>query len=94
MTGKQRAVLRGMANTTEPVLYIGREGITDNMVKEAEDVLTARELVKGSVQQGAPITARDALTELCGRTGAEPIQCIGRRFVMYRRNMDDPKIVL
>lgn len=83
-----------MANTTEPVLYIGKDGITDNTVKEAEDVLNARELVKGSVQQGAPIKAKEALTELCGRTGAEPIQCIGRRFVMYRQNMDDPKIVL
>ena len=93
MTGKQRAILRGMANTIEPVLYIGKDGITDNTVTETEDVLTARELVKGSVQQGAPLDARAALTELCRRTEAEPIQCIGRRFVMYRQNRDNPRIV-
>ena len=94
MTGKQRAALRSMANTAEPVLYIGRDGITENTVNEAEDVLTARELVKCSVQQGAPLSAKEALTELCGRTGAEPVQFIGRRFVMFRQNKDNPRIIV
>ena len=65
MTGKQRAKLRGLANTIEPILYIGKEGITENTVKECYDALEARELIKGSVQQGAPLDAREALTELC-----------------------------
>ena len=77
MTGKQRAMLRGMANTIETILYSGKDGITDNTIKEAYDALEARELIKGCVQQGAPLTAREALTELCERTGAEPIQQIG-----------------
>lgn len=94
MTGKQRARLRAMANTIETILYIGKEGITDNTVKECYDALEARELIKGCVQQGAPISSREALTELCSRTGAEPIQQIGRRFVMYRPSRENPKIVV
>ena len=94
MTGKQRAKLRAMANTIETILYIGKDGITDNTVKECYDALEARELIKGCVQQGAPLTAREALTELCGKTGAEPIQQIGRRFVMYKASRENPKIIV
>ena len=94
MTGKQRARLRAMANTMETILYIGKEGVTDGTVKEAYDALEARELIKGCVQQGAPLTAREALTELCERTGAEPIQQIGRRFVLYRPSRENPRISL
>ena len=94
MTGKQRAALRKMANTLETILYIGKEGIGENTIREAEDALEARELIKGCVQQGAPLEAKEALTELCEKTGAEPIQFIGRRFVLYRPSKDHPKIVL
>lgn len=94
MTGKQRAKLRGMANTIETILYIGKEGVTDATVKECYDALEARELIKGCVQQGAPVSAREALTELCEKTGAEPIQQIGRRFVLYRPSRENPRIVI
>lgn len=94
MTGKQRAVLRGMANTLETILYIGKEGIGENTVRETEDALEARELIKGCVQQGAPLTAKEALAELCEKTGAEPIQFIGRRFVLYRPSRENPKIII
>ena len=94
MTGKQRAQLRAMANTIDTILYIGKDGITDHTVKEAYDALEARELIKGCVQQGAPLTAKEALTELGDRLGAEPIQFIGRRFVMYRPSRENPKIVI
>lgn len=94
MTGKQRAALRAMANTLETIIYIGREGITDSVVKEVYDALEARELIKGCVQQGAPVDAKSALTVLCEKTGAEPIQFIGRRFVMYRPSRENPKIVI
>lgn len=94
MTGKQRAVLRSMANTMETILYIGKEGVTAGTIKETYDALEARELIKGCVQQGAPVTAKEALAELCAKTGAEPIQCIGRRFVLYRPSTDNPRIVL
>ena len=65
LTSKQRASLRGMANTLDTILYIGKEGITDNTVKEAYDALEARELIKCAVQQGCELTAREALEELC-----------------------------
>ena len=94
MTGKQRAGLRRMANTIETILYIGKDGITGNTVKEAYDALEARVLIKGCVQQGAPLTAKEALTELCEKTGAEPIQFIGRRFVMYRPSRENPRIII
>lgn len=94
MTGKQRAKLRAMANTIETILYIGKEGVTDGTVKECYDALEARELIKGCVQQGTPVSAREALVELCEKTGAEPIQQIGRRFVMYRQSRDNPRIVI
>ena len=94
MTGKQRAKLRAMANTIETILYIGKDGITDNTIKECYDALEARELIKGCVQQGAPIGAREALTILCEKTGAEPIQQIGRRFVMYRQRRENPRIII
>lgn len=94
MTGKQRAMLRGMANPLETIIYIGRDGIGESTVKEVYDALEARELIKGCVQQGAPLTAREALTILCEKTGAEPIQSIGRRFVLYRPSRKNPKIVI
>ncbi len=92
LTTKQRATLRAMANTLPVVLTIGKEGISDNTVKEAYDVLQARELIKCAVQQNAPLTAREASEELCRRTGASPVQTIGHKFTLYRRNDKEPKI--
>lgn len=94
MTGKQRAVLRKMANSLETIIYIGKDGITDHTIKEVYDALEARELIKGCVQQTSPIDAKDALTILCEKTGAEPIQFIGRRFVMFRPSRENPRIMI
>ncbi len=94
MTSKQRAYLRSMANTLETILYVGKDGVTPGTVKEAFDALEARELIKGCVQQGAPLSAREALDSLCAQVGAEPVQCIGRRFVMYKPSRENPRIVL
>ena len=94
MTSKQRAYLRSMANTLETILYVGKDGVTPGTVKEAYDALEARELIKGCVQQGAPLSAKEALESLCAQVGAEPVQCIGRRFVMYKPSRENPRIVL
>ena len=94
MTSKQRAYLRSMANTMETILYIGKDGIVPGTIKQASDALEARELIKCAVQQGCPLTAREAITELCQQLEAEPVQCIGRRFVMYRPSRENPRIVL
>ena len=94
MNGKQRARLRAMANGLETILFIGKEGIGENTLREAEDALEARELIKGCVQQGCPLEAKEALAELCEKTKAEPVQQIGRRFVLYRPSRQHPKLAL
>ena len=94
MTSKQRAYLRSMANTMETILYVGKDGIVPGTIKQASDALEAREIIKCCVQQGCPLSAREALNQLCEELQAEPVQCIGRRFVMYRPSKENPRIVL
>ena len=94
LTGKQRARLRSMANTLPVVLYIGKEGVTDATVKEAYDALQARELIKCSLMDSAPLDVREACGLLCEAVHADPVLCVGNRFVIYRPARKDPKIVL
>ena len=94
MTSKQRAYLRSLAVNTEPVIYIGKDGVTEATLAQADIDLEAHELVKGCVQQNSPMSAREALTALCEALDAEPVQQIGRRFVLYRPSKEDPRIVL
>jgi RNA-binding protein len=94
MTSKQRATLRSMANTLDTILYVGKEGVTDATVKEAYDALEARELIKCAVLGNSALTAREACAALCERTHAEPVQCIGRRFVVYRESREHKRIIL
>ena len=91
MTSKQRAYLRSMANTMETILYIGKDGIVPGTIKQASDALEAREIIKCAIQQNCPLTAREALNELCAELGAEPIQCIGRKIVIYRKAPEEKK---
>ena len=88
LTGKQRAALRAMANGIPVVLYIGKEGMGENTVREAYDALEARELIKCAVQENAPMGAREACEALCARTGASPVQCVGKKFVIYRESRE------
>ena len=95
MTTKQRAALRSMCNTMEPVLHIGKDGITDNLVKQCWDALEARELIKVTVQKNAPFdSTREACAELCERVHAEPVQTIGSRFCIYRQARENSHIRL
>ena len=83
-----------MANALEPVLHIGKDGITDNVSKQAWDALEARELIKVSVQKNAPDFARSMCDALCQRVHAEPVQVIGNKFVIYRQARKNSKIIL
>jgi len=95
MTTKQRAKLRSMCNTLEPVLHIGKDGITDNLVKQCWDVLEARELIKVTVQKNAPFSStREACDALCERVHAEAVQTIGNRFSIYRQARENSRIRL
>ncbi len=94
ITSKQRATLRSMANTLEPILYVGKGGVTENVIKQADEALEARELVKGSVQQNAGLDAKEVCAELAERTGGEAISAVGRKFVLYRESIEHKKIEL
>ena len=94
LTSKQRATLRSLANTIDPILFIGKDGINENTIKEAYDALEARELIKCAVQQNCDLSAKEALEILTEKTHADPVQCIGRRFVIYRQSRKEPKIEL
>lgn len=94
LTGKQRAFLRGCANTMTPILHIGKEGVTQTVIKQADDALSARELIKGHVLEHAPLSGIETARQLACSVHAEVIQVIGRTFVLYRMNEKDPKFVL
>ena len=94
MTTKQRAYLKSLAMTMDPIFQIGKSSLTPENTKAIAEALEARELIKGTVLQNSPMTARDAIAALCEGTNAEPVQCIGNRFVIYRAREKDPKIVL
>ncbi len=86
MTTKERAELRSFANTITASYYIGKDGLTDKVLTGIREVLTARELIKVGVQENAPLTAREACEEVADLLGAEPVQVIGKKFVIYKRN--------
>ena len=84
LTSKQRAYLRGLANPLEPIVIIGKDGIGDNLIKQANDALEARELIKCRVLENSMLTAREACNELSVLTRSEQVQVIGTKFVLYR----------
>lgn len=86
MTSKQRAELRAKANELETTLMVGKEGITEALLSQAEAQLDARELIKGKVLETAFMTAREASDAICEAIGADGIQAVGSKFVIYRKS--------
>lgn len=84
LTSKQRAEFRAQANTLETTLIVGKEGVTDAVIAEADRLLTARELVKGKVLETALMSAREVSEAICEATGADGISCVGYKFVIWR----------
>ena len=84
LTSKERAELRAQANGIETTLMVGKGGVTESVIAEADNQLTARELVKGKVLEGAMMTPREVCDEICEATGAEGVAVIGTKFVIYR----------
>ena len=91
LTSKERAKLRTLANPLDTILQVGKGGIGEQLVKQVDDALRARELIK---METAPAFAREIAQELAEQTNSEVVQVIGTRFVLYRKNPKDPKIVL
>ena len=84
LTSKERAELRAQANTLDTTLMVGKGGVTEAVIAEAETQLVARELVKGKVLEGAMMTPREVCDEICEATGAEGVAVIGTKFVIWR----------
>ena len=84
LTSKQRAQLRGLANHIDTIVHIGKDGIGDNLVKQANDALEARELIKGRVLENSLLSPREAAEALAPLTRSEVVQVIGTKFVLYR----------
>jgi len=84
LTSKQRAELRSQANTLETTLMVGKDGVSEAVIEEADKLLTARELIKGKVLETALMSAREVSDELCQATGADGVSCVGNKFVIYR----------
>ena len=96
LTSKQRAQLRGMAANLDTIVQVGKDGIGDNLVKQVNDALEARELIKGRVLENSMYTAREAAEELKVAARCEVVQVIGSKFVLFRyqHNKDKRKIEL
>ena len=84
LTSKQRSEFRAQANTLETTLMVGKDGVTDAVIAEADRLLTARELIKGKVLEAALMSAREVSDAICEATGADGISCVGNKFVIYR----------
>ena len=92
LTSKQRAQLRGLANSIDTILHIGKDGIGENLNKQADDALEARELVKGKVlDNNIEYDARTAAAELAQATRSQVVQVIGKKIVLYRESHSKPK---
>ena len=84
LTSKQRAELRSLANNLDTTLIVGKDGVTEAVIAEAENLLTARELIKGKVLETALMSAREVSDAICEATGADGVSCVGYKFVIYR----------
>ena len=94
LTGKQRATLRGLANSMDAIFQVGHNGIGEQLIRQVDETLTARELIKLRVLETSPVSARQAADTIAQAVNADVVQVIGYRFVLYRRNLKEPKIIL
>ena len=91
LTSKQRAQLRSLATNLDTIVHVGKDGIGDNLIKQVNDALEARELIKGRVLENSLLTAREAAEELAVAARCEVVQVIGTKFVLYRESHSKPR---
>lgn len=94
LSSKQRAFLRSMANTMDPIMQVGKGGVGEELITSVDNALEARELIKMSVLDTAPVSAREAADALEAETGADVVAVVGRRFILYRPSKKKKKIEL
>jgi len=94
INGKQRSYLRGLANNVPPIFQVGKGGVSDNMIKQFDDALEARELIKASVLKNSTEETRNICEEIARRTNSEIVQVIGSKFVLYKESKENKAIEL
>lgn len=94
MTSKQRAYLRGLANSIDPIFQIGKGGLTDVLIEQLSDALEARELIKINVLKTAPDYARDLANEIAEATNSEVIQVVGNKITLFRQRKEKSRFEL
>ena len=94
LTSKQRAKLRSMAQSYEPIFFIGKSGLSDEIINQLENAINARELIKLGVQESCEYSAREAADLIAPKLGADVVAVIGRKFVLWRRSKDPKKRVI
>lgn len=94
LTSKQRAFLRSLANTQPAIFQIGKGGVNDNLIKQIVDALEKREIVKVHVLENSLLDTREVCDEVAEKAKAEPVQVIGKKFVLYRQSRENRKIDL
>ncbi|EFI42428.1 MULTISPECIES: ribosome assembly RNA-binding protein YhbY [Peptoniphilus] len=94
ITGRQRSYLKSLANTLNPLLQVGKNGVTENLIKQIDELLEYHELVKITVLKNSPVYAREIVEEILEQTGAEFVQQIGNKLTIYRESKENKKIEL
>ncbi len=94
LTGKQRSYLKGLAHKMEPIFQVGKNGITENFIKQVDEALDARELIKIKVLNNSLLDAKEVALELAESAKAEFVQSIGNKFILYRESKENKKIQL
>ncbi len=94
MTSKQRAYLRGLANTIDPIFQIGKNGLTDVLIQQLDDALEARELIKITVLETAPENVKDLGNKISERTNSIFVQAVGNKITLFRQKKKNSKINL
>ena len=94
ITSKQRSYLKSLAHDIDPIVYIGKNDLTENIIKEINNALKARELVKVKIQEGSYLKPKATANDIAKRLDAEFVQAIGRKFTLYRKSKENPQIVL
>jgi RNA-binding protein len=91
LSNQQKKALRGMGHQLDPVVYVGKEGLSPSLLKSTEAALKAHELIKIKLGQNCPLERTEAADELIRLTGAAQVQAIGRTILLYRANSDLPE---
>ena len=94
LTSKQRAYLRSISNDIDTILMVGKAGIGPELIKQAVDALKAREIIKGKVLETAGENAKEIANEIANETSSEVVFVVGSKFVLYKKNKKDMKIIL